>query len=165
MSERYAGPENSDAGADPPRFRGKAEANGSVRANKFHPTCRGIGDGMYAMGTMRNTGSPSGDISGLLLVLELAPLHDLLDRDVLIILQFPGFVTAASIWGVRAGGNLSLLVMVCVNAVVCGLIAFGLLDCLVWVAVQNPPIELPSSVPPENGVLGNWRWATISRLP
>jgi hypothetical protein len=32
-----------------------------VRANKFHPTCRGIGDGMYAMGTMRNTGSPSGD--------------------------------------------------------------------------------------------------------
>jgi hypothetical protein len=46
---------------DPPRFRGKAEANGSVRANKFHPTCRGIGDGMYAMGTMHNTGSPSGD--------------------------------------------------------------------------------------------------------
>jgi len=35
----------------PPRFRGKAEANGIVRANKFHPTCRGIGDGMYAMGT------------------------------------------------------------------------------------------------------------------
>jgi hypothetical protein len=32
-----------------------------VRANKFHPTCRGIGDGMLAMGTIRNTGSPSGD--------------------------------------------------------------------------------------------------------
>src|SRR5271154_925580 len=47
----------------PPWFRGKAEANGIVRANKFHPTCRGIGDGMYAMGTMRNTGSPSGDCS------------------------------------------------------------------------------------------------------
>jgi len=28
----------------------KAEANGIVRANKFHVTCRGIGDGMYAMG-------------------------------------------------------------------------------------------------------------------
>jgi hypothetical protein len=43
--------------------RGKAEANGIVRANKFHPTCRGIGDGMQAKGTMRNTGSPSGDRS------------------------------------------------------------------------------------------------------
>ena len=32
-----------------------------VRANKFHQTCRGIGDGMQAMGTIRNTGSPSGD--------------------------------------------------------------------------------------------------------
>src|SRR6266481_10148471 len=40
---------------------GKAEANGIVRANKFHPTCRGIGDGMQAKGTRRNTGSPSGD--------------------------------------------------------------------------------------------------------
>jgi hypothetical protein len=34
-----------------------------VRANKFHPTCRGIGDGMQAKWTMRNTGSPSGDRS------------------------------------------------------------------------------------------------------
>jgi hypothetical protein len=32
-----------------------------VRANKLHQTCRGIGDGMQAKGTMRNTGSPSGD--------------------------------------------------------------------------------------------------------
>ena len=40
---------------------GKAEANGMVRANKFHQTCRGIGDGMQAKGTIRNTGSPSGD--------------------------------------------------------------------------------------------------------
>ena len=30
---------------------------------KFHQTCRGIGDGMQAKGTMRNTGSPSGDRS------------------------------------------------------------------------------------------------------
>ena len=50
-----------NAGADPPRLRGKAEADGIVRANKFHQTCRGIGDGMQAKGTMRNTGSPSGD--------------------------------------------------------------------------------------------------------
>jgi hypothetical protein len=26
----------------------------------FHQSCRGIGDGMQAKGTMRNTGSPSG---------------------------------------------------------------------------------------------------------
>jgi hypothetical protein len=32
-----------------------------VRANKFHQTCRGIGDGMQAEWTIRNTGSPSGD--------------------------------------------------------------------------------------------------------
>jgi hypothetical protein len=32
-----------------------------VRANKFHRTCRDIGDGMQAKGTRRNTGSPSGD--------------------------------------------------------------------------------------------------------
>jgi hypothetical protein len=30
---------------------------------KFHQTCRGIGDGMQAKWTMRNTGSPSGDRS------------------------------------------------------------------------------------------------------
>ena len=30
---------------------------------KFHPTCRGIGDGMQAKWTIRNTGSPSGDCS------------------------------------------------------------------------------------------------------
>jgi hypothetical protein len=42
---------------------GKAEANGNVRANKFHPTCRGSSDGMQAEWTIRNTGSPSGDRS------------------------------------------------------------------------------------------------------
>lgn len=65
-------------------------------------------------------------ISALLLAIEAAPFHDLLDRDFLIILQFPGFIIAASIWGVHAGGNFFLLVMVSVNAVVYGLIAFGL---------------------------------------
>src|ERR1700746_4177663 len=47
----------------PAQIRGKDEANGIVRANKFHQTCRGIGDGMQAKGTMRDTGSPSGDRS------------------------------------------------------------------------------------------------------
>ena len=35
--------------------------DGTVRANKFHRTCRGTGDGMQAKGTRSNTGSPSGD--------------------------------------------------------------------------------------------------------
>jgi len=65
-------------------------------------------------------------LSALLLALMLAPLHDLLDRDFLIILQYPGFVLAASIWGVHAGGNLFLVVVGAVNAIVYGLIAFGL---------------------------------------
>jgi hypothetical protein len=33
----------------------------SYERTKFHQTCRGIGDGMQAKGTIRNTGSPSGD--------------------------------------------------------------------------------------------------------
>jgi hypothetical protein len=38
---------------------GKAEADGTVRANKVYPSCRGIGDGMQAQGTIHNTGSSS----------------------------------------------------------------------------------------------------------
>jgi hypothetical protein len=34
---------------------------GMYERTSFHRTCRGSGDGMQAMGTMRNTGSPSGD--------------------------------------------------------------------------------------------------------
>jgi len=41
--------------------RGKAEDDGRVRANEFHRTCRGIGDGMQAKGIRRNTGNPIGD--------------------------------------------------------------------------------------------------------
>ncbi len=33
----------------------------SHERTSFHRTCRGSGDGMQAKGTMRNTGSPSGD--------------------------------------------------------------------------------------------------------
>ena len=57
-------PRNRQCRSRPAPVRGKAEVGGTGRANKFHPTCRGIGDGMYAMGrTMCNTGSPSGDRS------------------------------------------------------------------------------------------------------
>ena len=41
-------------------FLGKADVDGKVRANKFHQTCRGNGDGMQAKGTGCNTGNPSG---------------------------------------------------------------------------------------------------------
>jgi hypothetical protein len=33
----------------------------SYERTSFHQTCRGIGDGMRAKGTIRNTESPSGD--------------------------------------------------------------------------------------------------------
>ena len=63
-------------------------------------------------------------ISALLLAMQVAPMD--LDRDFLIMLQSPGFIIAASIWGIHAGGIFFLLVMVIVNAAVYGLIAFGL---------------------------------------
>jgi hypothetical protein len=42
-------------------FSGEAAADGTVRANEFHQTCRGNGDGKHAKLTSSNTGSPSGD--------------------------------------------------------------------------------------------------------
>ena len=41
----------------------EAAADGTVRANEFHQTCRGNGDGKQAKLTSSNTGSPSGDRS------------------------------------------------------------------------------------------------------
>lgn len=38
--------------------RGKAEDDGRVRANQFHRTCRGIGDGMQAKGDQTQHGKP-----------------------------------------------------------------------------------------------------------
>ena len=42
-------------------FCGRAAVDGTVRANEFHQTCRGNGDGKQAKLTSRNTGSPNGD--------------------------------------------------------------------------------------------------------
>ena len=42
-------------------FCGRAAVDGTVRANEFHQTCRGNGDGKHAKLTSSNTGSPSGD--------------------------------------------------------------------------------------------------------
>ena len=45
-------------------FSGEAAADGTVRANGTHQTCRGNGDGKQARLTSSNTGSPSGDRPG-----------------------------------------------------------------------------------------------------
>ena len=45
------------------RVIGRAVADGTVRANEDHQTCRGNGDGKQAKLTSSNTGSPSGDRS------------------------------------------------------------------------------------------------------
>ena len=42
---------------------GEGRSEWNRTSEQFHPTCRGISDGMQAKGTMRNTGSPSGDRS------------------------------------------------------------------------------------------------------
>ena len=42
-------------------FCGRAAVDGTVRANEFHQTCRGNGDGKQAKLTSSNTGSPNGD--------------------------------------------------------------------------------------------------------
>jgi hypothetical protein len=42
-------------------FEGRPKRMESYERINFHQTCRGNGDGMQAKGTMRNTGSPSGD--------------------------------------------------------------------------------------------------------
>jgi hypothetical protein len=41
-------------------FCARAAVDGTVRANEFHQTCRGNGDGKQAKLTSSNTGSPSG---------------------------------------------------------------------------------------------------------
>src|SRR5215469_17852032 len=46
------------------RVIGRAAADGTVRANQDHQTCRGNGDGKQARLTSSNTGNPSGDRSG-----------------------------------------------------------------------------------------------------
>jgi hypothetical protein len=59
----------------------------------------------------------------------LAALEALRHRDTWMILQLPGFLFGASIWGVHSGGNSFEAVMVIVNGVTYGflfLIAWGL---------------------------------------
>jgi hypothetical protein len=46
------------------RVIGRAAADGTVRANEDHQTCRSNGDGKQARLTSSNTGNPSGDRGG-----------------------------------------------------------------------------------------------------
>ena len=44
-------------------FCGRAAVDGTVRANEFHQTCRGNGDGKQAKLTSSNTGNNHGSFS------------------------------------------------------------------------------------------------------
>ena len=55
------------------RVIGRAAADGAVRVNEIHQTCRGNGDGKQAKSTSSNTGSPSGDRLGDQLVARESP--------------------------------------------------------------------------------------------
>jgi len=46
--------------------------------------------------------------------------------------QLPGFLVAALVWGVHAGGNAFEVVMIVVNASIYGLLVFILLSLLGW---------------------------------
>lgn len=55
--------------------------------------------------------------AGFSLSVLLAALEALRHRDIWMILQFPGFLAGASIWGVHSGGNSFEAVMVVVDGV------------------------------------------------
>ena len=61
VSERRAGLETGNVGADPPVTRGRPLLVGASRATEPHRSHRGIGDGMHDKETDRNTGSPCGE--------------------------------------------------------------------------------------------------------
>ena len=51
--------------------------------------------------------------------------------------QSPGFIVAALIWGVHAGGNAFEAVMIVVNASIYGLLVLILLSLLRWFKKRN----------------------------
>ncbi len=61
---------------------------------------------------------------GFSLSVLLAVLEALRHHEVLMILQFPGFLAGASIWGVHSGGYAFEAVMVVVNGVLYSLLFF-----------------------------------------
>ena len=61
VSERRAGLETMLRNSRPVSNSGKAEVDGTGRANSFHRPGRGSGDGMQVKGIIRNTGSHSVD--------------------------------------------------------------------------------------------------------
>ena len=71
-------------------YCGLAAVDGTVRANKFHQTCRGNGDGKHAKLTSSNTGSPSGDRLGDQLALRERQAGPLWVTERPVILMKPG---------------------------------------------------------------------------
>jgi hypothetical protein len=61
VSERRAGLETGNVGADPPVIRGRPLLAGVSRATKPRRSHRGMGDGMHDEEIDRNTGSPCGE--------------------------------------------------------------------------------------------------------
>ena len=72
------------------RVIGMAAADGTVRANEFHQTCRGNGDGKHAKLTSSNTGSPNGDRLGDQLALRERQAGPLWVTERPVILMKPG---------------------------------------------------------------------------
>ena len=60
--------------------------------------------------------------AGFSLSVLLAALEALRHRDVWMILQLPGFLVGASIWGVHSGGDTFEIVMVLINGLLYSLL-------------------------------------------
>src|SRR5688572_21775880 len=60
-SERRAGPETENAGADPPELWGRPTTMEEDERKNFIGPAGVFGDGMQAKGIRRNTGNPSDD--------------------------------------------------------------------------------------------------------
>ena len=60
-SERRAGPETENAGADPPELWGRPTTMKEDERKNFIGPAGVFGDGMQAKGIRRNTGNPGGD--------------------------------------------------------------------------------------------------------
>ena len=61
VSERRAGLETANVGADPPEDRGRPVLIGEDERGRSKQSHRGTGDGMHDREIDRNTGSPSGE--------------------------------------------------------------------------------------------------------
>jgi hypothetical protein len=87
--------------------------------------------------------------SALLLVLEGRTVAGL--RYIWGMLQIPGFIVGASIWGVHSGGNGFLAVMVLVNGFVYGFLLFVIWGLLRLARNRDIASDPPTTTPSELG--------------